>query len=185
MFEQIGNGFVGLFLFISHWLSPGASKEEIRIAAVEEMNGGYVVECAIAIGWNEQIADLIDAGIPLRFRMSGASDAGDTAVFVRTLSCDIASYTYSFVDTFITPYSDTVRVSRSYGQAVIAMRDFSRWPFVISKKAQACYLEAELLPSRASRLNRTVEMSNICGCSKFTRSLIVHEGTRRSRRERK
>ncbi len=185
MFEQIGNGIVGLFLFFSQWLSPGASKEEIRIAALEERTGGYVVECAIAIGWNEQMADLIDAGIPLRFRMSGFSDAKDSAVFTRTLTCDIATYTYSFVDTFLIPRPDSVRVSRSYSQALIALRDFSRWPFGFSKEAGECYLEAELLPSRASRLNRTVDMSDICGCRVFTRSLVVHENKRRPKRERR
>jgi hypothetical protein len=181
MFEQIAEGFAGFFLFISHWLSPEALQEDIRIAAIKKLDEGYRIECAISITWNEQMSDLIDAGIPLRFRIAAYTNTGDTTAFIRTLVCDIETYTYAFSDSSLSPRSDSVRISRSYNQMLIALRDYTRWSFDFGTHVKACLLEAELLPSRASQLNRTVDMSNICGCKKFARSIIIQEKGRRSR----
>jgi hypothetical protein len=175
MFERAAEGFVGLFLFISHWLSPGVSTEEIHVAALRQAQDRLQVECAIAIDWSEQLGDLIDAGIPLRFRMAAYSDAGDTVLFVRTLRFDISSSTYAFRDTFDMPSRspDSVNASRAYQQALIAMRDYCRWAVGLKQNTGSFYIEAVLLPSRASRLNRTVDMSNVCGCRKFTRTIVM------------
>jgi hypothetical protein len=177
MVEQITEGFFGLVLFVSHWLSPGVSQEEIRLAALHETGDGYVLECGIAISWSSQLADLIDAGIPLRFRMTAAGNAGDTASFVRTLRFDIATSSYAFTDTIVSgTAADSVYESRSYTQALVALRDYCRWTVLMGPGTESCRIEAKLLPSHASRLNRSVDMSDICGCRQFTRSVVFQEG---------
>jgi hypothetical protein len=172
MFEKLADGFLGLFLFLSQWLSPGATQDEIRIAAVQEAAGGYVIFCSIDLDWNDQMTDLVDAGIPLRFRMRSWSDRGDTAVFIRTLHCDISDYSYAFTDSIMAPSGPRVELSKRHGQILIALKEYTRWDVALSRRARACHIEAELLPSTAARLNRVVDMSNICGCRRFEREFV-------------
>lgn len=171
MFENLADGFVGLFLFIGNWLSPGADEAEIRILAAEQLSQSYAIECAIGIRWNEQMGDLIDAGVPLRFRMRAIADKTDTTTFIRTLTCDLSQYTYSYTDSMVE--TDSTFTSEQYGQVLLAMRRYCRWGFSFPSTIAIIELEAELLPSPVSRLNRMVEMSNICGCKRFTRTIAV------------
>jgi hypothetical protein len=181
MFEKLANGILGLFLFMSQWLSPGSSQEEIHIIAARELPAGYEVVCAIDLVWNEQMTDLIDAGIPLRFRMSAWSDAGDTLSFIRTLQCDVGDYSYSFCDSIDHVASPRAQISRNYQQILIALRDYTRWNVTLSKSARRCRIMADLLPSRASRLNRMVDMSEVCGCRRFQREFVKKEAAGVSR----
>jgi hypothetical protein len=182
MLAKFADGILGLFLFMSQWLSPGGSQEEIKIVAAQELSAGYEIVCAIDLAWNEQMTDLIDAGIPLRFRICAWSDAGDSLSFIRTLQCDIGNYTYSFCDS-ISQAAAGILTSRNYAQILIALRDYTRWNVTLSKSARQCRLSAELLPSRASRLNRMVDMSEVCGCKRFQREFVKKEGLGISRRD--
>ena len=184
MFEQVAEGFVGLFLFVSNWLSPGATQEDIRIGAIKRLGEGFRIECSIPIGLNDQMSDLIDAGIALRFRISAMPDTGDTIVFIRTLRCDISTYSYFFADTLVAGDPGTVRTSRAYSQLLFALRDYARWTFDVGAGASSCRITAELLPSRASQLNRIVDMSNICGCKKFSRTVAIGTKQNAPRRRR-
>jgi hypothetical protein len=123
------------------------------------------------------MADLIDAGIPLRLKMSSFCEpGGSSSFFVRTLSYDLISSSYSFADTIKTPaLKDSVFTSRRYGNAVMALRDFCRWKVCVPGAAKTVKIEAEMLPGYASRLNRTVDMSNICSFRKATRTVMVGE----------
>jgi len=102
MFESAKEGFLGLFLVLGQWLSPGGDDATLRAAAQFSGDTLCVVQCALQTSWSQELSDLVDAGIPLRFRLSAMTDAGDTMVFIRTLRCDIADYTYSFCDSMVT-----------------------------------------------------------------------------------
>ncbi|MGD9200083.1 MAG: hypothetical protein PVI26_00845 [Chitinispirillia bacterium] len=175
MLERIADGLLGLFMFFSNWFSPGSDSQEIKIAAVTEFARGYSLECAIDLDWNEQMSDLIDAGIPLRFKIKSYSDVGDSVILVRTLECDIGNYSYMFCDSIFQPSIDSIYISKRYSQVYRAVRKYSRWNCTFSKEANQFFIEAELLPSRVSQLNRSVDMSGILGCQRFTLNLIKKE----------
>ena len=178
MLENVADGFLGLFMFFSHWLSPGVDKGEIRIAAVKELNDRSVLECVITFEWNDRMSDLIDAGIPLRFRILSYSDRGDTTLSIRTLSCDVGDYTYSFSDSLVVPTADSVYLSKEYRQIYRAVREYQHVTRSFTSSASAFQVEAVLLPSRVSHLNRSIDMSDICGCRKFA-TRIIRKKTRR------
>ncbi len=170
MFDRLSEGLLGLFIFLSNWFSPANSSEEIRIAAAKEFSLGYSIECAIKLDWNEQMSDLVDAGIPLRLKITSYSDRGDSLYILRTLLCDIGDYTYTFCDSLGTPLTDSVFTSRKFSQIYRAVREYSRWQYHLSKEATQFYMEAELLPSWVSQLDRNLDMSAIVGCRKFSRT---------------
>jgi hypothetical protein len=172
MLEPLKEGFLGFFLVLGQWLSPGTDKADIRLTALHATGQGYSVQCALVLAWNGELGALVDAGIPLRFRMSAASDAGDTLWFVRTLHFDIADYTYSFSDSS-GPNAKNASVPKKYPQILLALRDFARWNVTVSEKAATCRVEAEMLPSRAARLGRTVDMSALWGQKKIAREIAL------------
>lgn len=167
MLENVTDGFLGLFLFLSHWFSPGINPGEIKVIAARELASAYRIECSFSMDWNEQMSDLIDAGIPLRFLIAYASDKGDTTAFIRTLRCDVSNYTYSIKDSLMTNSPDSIAVSKQYRQIYKAQRSFIRLNCYFSKNAKQFVIKAQLLPSTVSQLNRMVDMSDICGCRTF------------------
>lgn len=177
MAEQLRNGFVGLFLMLGQWLSPGASRPEISVNAARPAAAGYAVQCALNLAWTEEMEALVDAGIPLRLRIGSFCDGCDSVVFLRTLRLDIAELTYSFTDTFVT--CDSTFSSATYPQVLLALRDLSRWTFLAPPRARTCRVEAELLSSRAARLNRTVDMSALWGQKKVSKVVMLGDLPRR------
>lgn len=175
MIERIADGLLGLFMFFSNWFSTGTDSQEIKIAAVTEFSRGYNLECEINLDWNEQMSDLIDAGVPLRFKIRSYSDVGDSVILLRTLECDIGNYRYMFCDSILKPPKDSIYFSKEYAQVYRAVRNYSRWRCAFSKEANQFFIEAELLPSKVSQLNRSVDMSDILGCQRFTLNLIKKE----------
>jgi hypothetical protein len=175
MLDNITGGVTGLILFISHWLSPSGEQASLTIADIARREGAYEISCQLKIGWNEQLADLVDAGIPMRFRFEATSDDGRAVRVLRTLQCDITDYTYRFVDSLRSPPRDSVWTSPTYRQILIAMRHFTRWTFTVDSAARQCRVEMTLLPSRAPRLNRSVDFSNVCGCKKLSKTVVIRE----------
>jgi hypothetical protein len=174
MLENVSDGLVGLFMFLSNWFSPGTDAGEIKIAAAQQFAQQYVIECVIKIPWNEQMSDVIDAGIPLRFKIQSNSDLGDSLSLIRTMQCDISTYTYMYIDTIQTPAIDSVYVSTKYTKIFKALRETSKWSSSFSKKGKQFHMEALLLPSTVSQLNRTIDLSEICNCRKFSRDLLFN-----------
>ncbi|MBD3420856.1 MAG: hypothetical protein GF398_12120 [Chitinivibrionales bacterium] len=167
MLDNARDGLFGLILFISNWLSPGGERPELLVSSVSMQDRAYYIQAGMEIAWNKQLGELVDAGIPLRFKISAFPDEGDTISFVRSLMFDIAEYTYTFADTLVQPVEDSTHTSKSYPQVLLALRDFCRWHFKLDESASACRLEAELLPSRAEQLNRSVDMTPIWGQRKI------------------
>lgn len=172
MFNRIADGILGLFLFFSHWLSPGGDSDRVTVVSVRQLTGVYSVLCAISVDWNEQMKDLIDAGIPVRFNFRAFTTENDTFSCIRTLQCNVADYSYKFLDSVRCFRADTVMASKRFEQVLIALEKFSQWEMRIPLSAKACRIEAELLPSRAPRLNQKIDMSNVCGCRLFAANLV-------------
>jgi|GEM_PF-1348097 len=173
MLGNVADGFLGLFMFMTHWLSPGNNVGEIRVAAVNRLHSRTVFECVISFDWNSRMSDLLDAGIPVRFRVFSYSDRGDSCVSIRTLFCDVGDYTYFFTDSLKTPMFDSVYTSKSFRQVYRAVREYQRITRSVTNGAGICHIEAVLLPSHVSRLNRSVDMSDICGCRKFATRIVI------------
>jgi hypothetical protein len=171
MFGKMADGFIGLALFISQWLGPGGEQDAVRIDEAVALAQGIRVKCAITIAWNDQMSDIVEAGIPLRLRIATITDNHDTTTFIRTLTCTMTDYTFTFADSAIAATPVDPVVSRKYSQMLIAVRDFSHWQVMLPAASRHSRFEAELLPSRAARLNRTVDVSGICGCKKFSKEL--------------
>jgi hypothetical protein len=172
MLENVADGFLGLFMFFSHWLSPGVDQGEIRIADVGELKTRSVLECVISFEWNERMSDLIDAGIPLRFRIFSCSDRGDTVLSIRTLRCDVGEFTYFFSDSVKSSRGDSVFISKKYGQIFRAVREYQHFTRSFTNTAASFQIEAVLLPSDVSHLNRSIDISDICGCRRFSTRII-------------
>jgi hypothetical protein len=173
MFNRIADGILGLFLFFSHWLSPGGDSDKVTIVSVRQSTGVYSVLCAISVDWNEQMKDLIDAGIPVRFHFRAFTTENDTLSCIRTLQCNVADYSYRFIDSVHGPHSDSAMTSKRFEQLLVALEKFTQWEMRIPVKAKACRIEAELLPSRATRLNQKIDMSQVCGCRLYAANLVL------------
>jgi hypothetical protein len=173
MFERFSDGILGLFLFFAHWLSPGVNDEAIRIASVRPMAQTYIVSCVISIAWNEQMKDLIDAGVPVRFQLRTLTGAKDTLSRIRTLQCDVADYTYTFCDSLRGPQTDTTECSKRFSHLLIALEKFTQWETRVPIAATACRIEVELLPTSATRLHRKIDMSQVCGYRFFAANFVL------------
>jgi hypothetical protein len=112
---------------------------------------------------DRRLEELIDAGIPLNFRFTAVSDNQDTVSIVRSLRCNVADLTYTYSDSS----KSAVRTSKKYPMILLALRDYSRWEFGVSAPSRLCTVEAEILYSRVSQLNRSVDMSRIWGHQKI------------------
>jgi hypothetical protein len=175
MLENVADGFLGLYMFFAHWLSPGTDDGEIRIAAVKELQNHTVVECVISFEWDERMIDLIDAGIPVSFRIESYSDVGDTARSVRTLYCDVSDYSYYFRDSLCTQARDSIMVSKKFNQVYRAIKEYRHVVRTFTNTTSVFRIEAVLLPSRVNHLNRSIDLSEICGCRKFSTQLLRKE----------
>lgn len=171
MLENIADGFLGLFMFFAHWISPGGNEGEIRIVALQELATHTAMECVISFDWNSRMSDLIDAGIPMRIQIVSFSDVGDTTVSLRTLICDVSDYSYSFSDS-LSGYIDSIYTSKKYSQIYRALREYKRIRRVFDPKGDALYIEATLLPSHVPHLNRSIDLSEMCGSSRFSTHVI-------------
>ncbi len=176
MVEQLRSGFLGLFLVLGQWLSPGTHYADISVSSVSKSATGYLLQCDMQIGWNQELEALVNAGIPLRFRMGAYCSGCDSLVFVRTLYFDVVKTTYYFEDNYLGRLRDSTARSDTYPQVLLALRDFTRWQFVLCRRAESCRIEVELLPSRATRLNRTVDMTAVWGQRKIAKVLVVNTG---------
>lgn len=174
MIEQLRTGFLGLFLVMGQWLSPGNDLADISVSSIKPTPLHYQLQCELHIGWNQELEALLNAGIPLRFRIGAFCPGCDSLVFVRELRFDVVKTNYSFTDQYEGASRDSVAQSRKYPQVLLALRDLSRWSFLICKSATDCRIEVELLPSRATRLNRTVDMSVIWGQRRISKVLVLN-----------
>lgn len=176
MFENVADGLVGFFMFFSHWISPSPEMGEINIYNVLENDEKYLIECGIKIKWNEQMSDIIDAGIPLRINVQSYSDKGDSLSFIRTLTCDVTSYKYTFIDTVAN--NDSVFISKGYRNVFKILKRYSRWNSQFDKNADSYHMEVKLLPSKVSQLNRVIDLSEMCGCSRYSRHMFRPKGVK-------
>lgn len=154
------DGILGLVLYLAHWLSPGDERVSIETEFNSRTEPNSVVfMCKMDASWNDQLEKLIDAGIPLKFKISYYSDKSDTVAFYRSLQFNMIDFTYSFID------SSAGKTNRShpYPMVLLAFRDFCSWKIIIPYDATTCKVEARILPSRAEQLNRYVDMSKIWG----------------------
>ncbi len=168
--DPVRDGILGLLLFFTHWISPGNDQAFIKPVEISRAENHYIIECRMEIAWNRRMEQLVDAGIPLRYRMSTTSDRQDTSHFFRTLRFNVVDFTYSFSDSS----SHEVIESKKYPMILLALRDFCRWNTVVSGGTSVCRVEAEILPSHAEQLDRLVDMSRIWGREKV--SCIIEPG---------
>ena len=92
-------GLLGLLLYLTHWLAPEAERASIDARFVRFIDEQTVsFNCQMEIAWNKRLEQLVDAGIPLRFRIASFSDKSDTVLFYRSLFFDVVNYTYTFSD---------------------------------------------------------------------------------------
>lgn len=178
-------GLLGLFLFLGHWLSPETDKASLDAFFVKNDVQYIEFQCQFDIAWNDQLEQLVDAGIPLRFNIVHYIDSPpDTIAFTRTLYCDMVNFTYFYVDSSET----TLEKSHTYSLVQLALRDFCRWNFYIDKRAISCKIEAAILPGVALQLNRVIDMSRVWGQQKvfcqFSIQDKVSTNAKKSRKSR-
>jgi len=171
MIGNVADGFLGFFMFFAQWLSPGADEGDIRIATVKELSSRTIIECVISIEWNDRMIDLVDAGIPVSISIASQCDNSDTVRSIRTLACDVSEYTYYITDSLITP-RDSVYHSKKFTQIYRAIKEYQQFKRTFPADASDLTVDAVLLPSRVSHLNRSIDMSDICNCRRFTTRLI-------------
>ncbi len=173
MVNQLKDGVVGLALFLSQWLSAGGQVPAITLAHIQASEKGIYITTSISITVKEQLNDLLDAGIPIRLRMQASSDAGDTLTLLRTLSCNISDYTYTIIDSSVNMKPAYRAVSKRYTQALVAFKDYVRFEAMVSPTSRTIHFEAMLLPSKASQLNRSVDMSSLLGFQKISKTFTL------------
>ncbi len=163
----MNNGLIGLILYLAHWLSPGTGVSEIDIAFLKKTeNNSSVFQCRLESVDNRQLEQLIDAGIPLRFKFTYTFNDQDTVSFFRTLQFEMIDFTYTWTDSS----NGTSTSSEKYSLIHLAMRDFCKWKLTVPQNSQTCRIEVTILPSRAEQLNKVVDMSKIWGQQKLVRT---------------
>jgi hypothetical protein len=163
----MNNGLFGLILYLAHWLSPGTGVSEIDIAFFKKVeNNACVFQCKLESVDNNQLEQLIDAGIPLRFKFTNTFNDQDTLIFYRTLQFEMIDFTYTWTDSS----NGKSTCSEKYSLIHLAMRDFCKWKLTIPQTTQTCRIEVSILPSRAEQLNKVVDMSKIWGQQKLVRT---------------
>lgn len=158
--ESVGQGILGLALFISHWFMPLSDRAKLDIGFDRyDKNGAMVFVCKMDPAWNEKLEQLVDAGIPLRFKFQSYGEGSDTTILVRSLHYNIAKYTYHVND------SNALgrRNSKQYPMVLLALRDYCKWEIKVPPAATHYRAEACILPSKAERLNKMVDMSRVWG----------------------
>lgn len=174
-FESIKQGVMGLMLFAGNWLLPQEDDAVLEFVSVKELPAASAsrVQLKMELPLNRQAEELIDAGIPLNVRLTAISDKADTVALTRTLRCNVADLTYTVSDS-----AETVarRESKPYPMILLALRDFGKWEFDLPAGAASCRAEAEILPSRVSRLNRSVDMSRMWGRQKIRATFSLVKG---------
>jgi hypothetical protein len=173
MLNELKDGAIGLALFISQWISIGGSAPAITLESVAYVNKQVVINSSISFTVKDQFTDLLDAGIPVRLRVSIISDVEDTITLLRTLTCKLSDYTYTIIDSSIGMKPSYVYVSKKYSQAIVALHDYAQFSMVVSSTATSIKIEATLLQSRASQLNRIVDMSQLFGFQKLSKSFEI------------
>jgi hypothetical protein len=158
--EVIKQGVIGFALYVGNWLLPANDDASISVVSIAD-NGrpACLVAVKMEMAVNPQLEELIDAGIPMRMRFSTITDENDSIVLYRTLFCNVASLKYHFSDSMETG----VACSKEYPMILLALKDFCRWDFSVPRSAKECRTEIEILYSRVSQLNRTVDMSRVWG----------------------
>jgi hypothetical protein len=163
----MNDGLIGLILYLAHWLSPGTGVSEIDISFLKRVeNNASVFQCRLESLDNRQLEQLIDAGIPLRFKFTNTLDGQDTVSFFRTLQFDMIDFTYTWTDSS----KGISTSSEKYSLIHLAMRDFCKWKLTIPQSTQTCRIEVTILPSKAEQLNKVVDMSKIWGQQKLVRT---------------
>lgn len=154
------DGIIGLILYLAHWLSPGADVADINIEFLRvRENRTAVFQCQLETSINRQLEQLIDAGIPLRFKFSNFSSDNDSLTFFRTLQFDMSDFTYMWTDSS----GEHCTHSQKYSLIHLAMRDFCKWRIETPENSNSCRIEVTILPSRAEQLNKIIDMSKIWG----------------------
>jgi hypothetical protein len=157
------DGIIGFFLFFAHWLSPETGKAAIEVDFPKNKSPDAIIcKCKLDIAWNKQLEQLIDAGIPLYYKIYHFSDKSDTVSFYRSLHFNMVDYTYSYTDST----ENFRKKSKPYSLVDLALRDFCRWEISIPKNASVCKIEVNILPSKAEQLNKVVDMSRVWGQQK-------------------
>jgi len=176
----VRDGVVGFFLFFAHWLSPETGKADIDIDFNNYISTESIVyKCKLDIAWNNQLEQLVDAGIPLCYKISYYTDKSDTVSFYRSLHFNMVNYSYKFTDST----EQSVRKSKSYSLIDLALRDFCRWEILIPYNSSACRVDVSILPSKAAQLNKVVDMSRVWGQQKVTTAFDPNNNKHRSKRK--
>jgi hypothetical protein len=171
-FESIKQGVIGLMLFAGNWILPQDDNAALAMESIKKIKPpAWEITIKMEMSLNRQLEELIDAGIPLNFRFTAVSDNADTVGMVRSLRCNVVDLTYTFVDSL----SEKVTTSKKYPMILLAVRDFSRWKFRLPAGSASCAVEAEILYSEVSQLNRSVDMSRIWGHQKIKTNVALKE----------
>lgn len=175
------DGIIGLILYLAHWLSPGADIADIDIAFLKvQENRNAIFQCRLETTINRQLEQLIDAGIPLRFKFTNITSEHDSLTFYRTLQFDMIDFTYTWSDSSKEKHTHSDRYSLIH----LAMRDFCKWKIETPENSQLCRIEITILPSKAEQLNRVVDMSKIWGQQKLVRTFNPSNETSRRGQQR-
>jgi hypothetical protein len=167
MVESFKQGIVGLLLFAQSWFIPNQEMAAISVESIRKTaEKKFEIHLKMNMAINQQMEQLIDAGIPLHFKIEAKTDVGNLSTFYRTMQFDVIKYNYHYSDSA----EGLIRMSKDYPMILLALKDFSQWEFLISKNATVCFVEVTLLPSRVTQLNRTVDMSKIWGQQKVNLS---------------
>jgi len=177
MLDNIREGFLGFILVLSGWLSGDSQGVGMKIHTAVRQDSLVALTCIMDLDWNDEMTQLVDAGIPIRFSARLTTDAGDSSGLVRIVRFDLAEKAYRFADSAVTGRPDTLFVSTPYRHMRSTLRDLSRCEFAVSKRTRAGRIEVELWRSRASRLNRTVDLTHVWGRRKLTADFQLLERT--------
>lgn len=168
--NSIFSGFAGLFLFLGNWLSP-TEKGELKVAPIQIVEERLIVSYELQFRWSDDATSIIDAGIPLRILHRYKIDGEIKEEVVRTLIGDVEKFVYHVYDSSAT----SVSPKKEYANIYVALKAYKKREWEHKAGAQSITISAMVLPAPVPSLNRTVDLSPICGGGYFRKKIELED----------
>lgn len=169
--KSIADGFAGLFIFLSNWLSPMEGDGELHLKKIQMQDSLYVIRCEQKFRWNDDATAIIDAGIPLIITFYSEIDGDSQMEFIRVLRSDLERTTYTVLDST----EGAVLTKTEYSNVYLAVRAYKEIVLEVPSTSSEVEILGVLQRSPVSALGKTISLAPICGGERFYRKLVMNK----------
>jgi hypothetical protein len=177
-------GIAGLFLYIGSLFVPvGESRLEIRAINLDD-GAHYLIRTAFEFQWNDNLTDIVNAGIPITMRHSVRFDRQRQDVY-RILRKPVSQRHYFVIDSVPGTGRAAASVSsQSFPNIPVALRHFRQIDWEIDNSARTLDFSVEIMNSFVPSMEIYVDISPLFGGRRFSERIRIENVERTERRSR-